>query len=171
MLFDPQVADKLVTKHHVTPDEVRQAVLFSSYRDARWHDHPVYGRRLIVRGHTDDQVPMLVILKPVDEEDGIWECRTASEEPLMGYPDENDLSDIAIKAMWDEGEPVELAGRSPRPMVEIAPSPWTQLGPYTAARGQVTRRVVYLSYFGAATGRYAVRPADAGKIQTASEPA
>jgi len=32
---------------------------------------------LIVRGYTDDQVPILAILKPVDEEDGIWECRTA----------------------------------------------------------------------------------------------
>ncbi len=89
----------------------------------------------------------------------------------MGCPAENDLPDAAIKAMWDEGEPVELADRSPRPAVEIAPSPWTQLGPYTAAQGQVTRRVVYLSYFGAATGRYSVRLSEADKIQTASESA
>ncbi len=27
----------------------------------------------------------------------------------MEHPDENDLPDSAIKAMWDEGEPVELA--------------------------------------------------------------
>lgn len=89
----------------------------------------------------------------------------------MGYPDENDLPDAAIKAMWDEGKPVELADRLPRPAVEVVPSPWTQLGPNTAARGQVTRRIVYLSYFGAATGGFQVRLANANKIQTASEPA
>jgi len=81
VLFDPKVADKLVRKHGVTPDEVKQAVLFSAYRDARWHSHPVYGRRLIVRGHTDDQVPILAILRPVNEEEGIWECRTARRDP------------------------------------------------------------------------------------------
>jgi hypothetical protein len=62
VLFDPEVADKLVTKHKVTPDEVKRAVLFFAYRDARWHDHPEYGRRLLVRGCTDDQVPILAIL-------------------------------------------------------------------------------------------------------------
>jgi hypothetical protein len=77
VLFHPQVTDKLVTKHKLTPDEVKQAVLFSAYRDARWHHHPVYGRRLIVHGYTDDQVPILAILTPVNEVDGIWECRTA----------------------------------------------------------------------------------------------
>jgi hypothetical protein len=79
-MFDPEVADKLATKHHVTTDEVEQAVLFSAYRDARWHDHPDYGWRLIVRGYTDDQVPILAILKPVDEVDGIWECKTARRD-------------------------------------------------------------------------------------------
>jgi hypothetical protein len=80
VIFDPRVADKLVTKHKVTPDEVKQAVLFSMYRDARWHDHAVYGRRLLVRGYTNDRVPILAILKPVNEEDGIWECRTARRD-------------------------------------------------------------------------------------------
>jgi hypothetical protein len=81
VVFDPQVADKLVTKHQVTPEEVRQAVLFTAYRTARWHNHPVYGRRLEVHGYTDDQVPILAILTPVDEVDGIWECRTARRNP------------------------------------------------------------------------------------------
>lgn len=80
MIFDPLVADKLVTKHKVTPDEVKQAVLFSAYRDARWHRHPTYGRRLLVRGYTDDRVPILAILKPMNEKDGIWECRTARRD-------------------------------------------------------------------------------------------
>lgn len=71
----------------------------------------------------------------------------------MGHPEENDLPDTAIKAMWEEGEPVELSDRPPRPVVEITPSPWTQMGSSTATRGYVTRSVLYLSYFGTATGR------------------
>jgi hypothetical protein len=35
VLFHPHVAEKLVKKHRVTEEEVRQAVLFSSYRDCR----------------------------------------------------------------------------------------------------------------------------------------
>lgn len=89
----------------------------------------------------------------------------------MGYPDENDLPDAAIKAMWDEGEPVELADRPPRPVVEMSQSPWGQPTAQTASQGWVTRRVAYLSYFGAATAHYPARLADAGKIQTASRPA
>jgi len=37
----------------------------------------------------------------------------------MRHPDENDLPDAAIKAMSDEGAPVELADRAPPPVVEV----------------------------------------------------
>ncbi len=39
----------------------------------------------------------------------------------MRHQDENDLPDAAIKAMWEEGEPVELADRPPRPVAELIP--------------------------------------------------
>jgi hypothetical protein len=73
----------------------------------------------------------------------------------MGYPDENDLPDTAIKAMWDEGEPVELAAGPQGIVVEVTPSPpWYQPTPRTSPTGWITRTVVYLSSFGAGTARY-----------------
>lgn len=85
----------------------------------------------------------------------------------MEYPDENDLPDSAIRAMWDEGEPVELAAGPERPVVEITPSPWSQPTPGTTVAGRIERRVVYLSSFGAATTRYPVKLTDAGTNLTA----
>ena len=80
MIIAPEVEHKLMTKHHVSRDEVEQAVRFSAFRDARWHNHPEFGRRLLVRGLTEEQVPILAILKPVNEQDGIWECKTARRD-------------------------------------------------------------------------------------------
>jgi hypothetical protein len=57
-----------------------QAVGFSAFRDARWHDHPEFGRRLLVRGLTDERVPIVAILKPINEQEGIWECKTARRD-------------------------------------------------------------------------------------------
>jgi hypothetical protein len=86
----------------------------------------------------------------------------------MEYPDENDLPDSAIKAMWDEGEPVELATGPEQPIVEVAPSRWSQPPPGTTVAGRIKRMVVYFSSFGAATTRYPVNLADAGNNLTAA---
>ena len=80
MIITPEVEYKLATKHHVSRDEVEQAVRFSAFRDARWHDHPEFGRRLLVRGLTDERVSILAILKPINEQEGIWECKTARRD-------------------------------------------------------------------------------------------
>lgn len=80
VLFRPEVAHKIETKHRVTPRDVEEAVRFYAHREARWHNHRLYSRRLIVRGKTFDQVPLIVYLAPVNEADGIWECRTARRE-------------------------------------------------------------------------------------------
>jgi hypothetical protein len=85
----------------------------------------------------------------------------------MEYLDENDLPDSAIKAMWDEGEPVDLAAGPERPVVEIAPSPWSRPTPGTTVAGRIGRRVIYLSSFGADTTRYPVNLTDAGNNLTA----
>jgi hypothetical protein len=77
VIFTPAVESKLATKHGISAEEVKQAVLFSAFRDARWHDHPTFGRRLFVRGTTDEGIPVLAVLKVVNESDGIWECKTA----------------------------------------------------------------------------------------------
>jgi hypothetical protein len=89
----------------------------------------------------------------------------------MDYPDENDLPDTAVKAMWDEGEPVELAAGPERPTVEVASSPWNRPAPNTTLRGWVLQSVVYLSFFGAATARYPVDLTEAGNNLTAASSA
>jgi hypothetical protein len=75
--FDPEVVTKLQTKHNISPDEVREAVCFGAHREARWHTHPQYGRRLIVIGDSYAGMPIVAYLKPIDQTDGIWDCRTA----------------------------------------------------------------------------------------------
>lgn len=73
----PEIEDKLAVKHGLRAAEVEEAVTLGAYTEARWHTHAVYGERLIARGRTLEGVELLVILKPVDLTDGIWECRTA----------------------------------------------------------------------------------------------
>jgi hypothetical protein len=75
----------------------------------------------------------------------------------MSGRDENDLSDAEIAAMWDEGEPVELA----TVRYTVNPSPWTPLLPRTAARlGTYRTAVVNFASFAAGAVRYPVRMED-----------
>ena len=69
--------DKLIAKHGVTIDEVREAVCWGAADEARWHDHPEHGRRLVVKGSTYGGRLLIVVLAPVDRVDGRWECKTA----------------------------------------------------------------------------------------------
>lgn len=77
IVCDPAVARKLLEKHGVDTWEVEEACTLGAHREARWHTHPVCGRRLIVRGGTYQGEPILAYLRPIDERDGTWECRTA----------------------------------------------------------------------------------------------
>ncbi|HEV2757103.1 MAG TPA: hypothetical protein VG318_15155 [Actinomycetota bacterium] len=74
--FSDAVTSKLRSKHNLTPDQVRSAVACGQHDTAVWHDHPVYGRRLILRG-SDLVGPILVYLRPIDTDDGVWQCLTA----------------------------------------------------------------------------------------------
>jgi hypothetical protein len=89
----------------------------------------------------------------------------------MEYPDENDLPDRAISAMWDEGEPVELAAGPERTVVEIAPSRWSWPAPGTTVAGRIMRWVFDLKSFGAATTHHPVSLADASDNPTAARSA
>lgn len=74
----PQTAAKIRQKHDVTPEEVREAVCWGAAEEARWHTHPVHGRRLLAVGtpyHGSYRV--LVVLAPLDRADGRWRCKTA----------------------------------------------------------------------------------------------
>ena len=77
VLMSEDVEAKLAVKHRVRRSEVEEAVTFGRYSSARWHQHDVYGERLLVKGRTSDGVELLVVLKPVNAFDGIWECKTA----------------------------------------------------------------------------------------------
>ncbi|HEY9371007.1 hypothetical protein [Streptomyces sp.] len=72
------MAEKIVAKHGVSPEEVRDACQSPNrYRQAVWDDHPEHGLRLYVLGETRTGRPIKVILQPVDELDGTWRLRTA----------------------------------------------------------------------------------------------
>lgn len=77
IVFEPAVAKKLLEKHGVNTWELDKACTLGAHREARWHTHPVYGRRPIVHGVTYGGDPILAYLKPIDERDGTWGCRTA----------------------------------------------------------------------------------------------
>jgi hypothetical protein len=74
--FSPEVTEKLRTKHDLTPEQVRSAVACGAHDWGGWDDDPAYGRRLILRG-SDERGTMLVLLRPIDRIDGLWECLTA----------------------------------------------------------------------------------------------
>jgi len=48
----PEVEHKIWINHHLRLDEVREAVCFGAGDEERWHDHPQYGRRLLVKHET-----------------------------------------------------------------------------------------------------------------------
>lgn len=75
--ISPAVAHKLRLKHGVSVREVREAALYGLQSEARWHVHPIYGRRLLVRGHTDGGVELVVVLRPPKTDGDTWTCATA----------------------------------------------------------------------------------------------
>ena len=67
---------KIRTRRFVTGDQIREACIPDAYDDAGWHNHPEYGRRLLVDCRTYDNVRLKVILKPINVPEGIWRLRT-----------------------------------------------------------------------------------------------
>jgi hypothetical protein len=68
---------KIMTKHNVTPQEVKEALVLRSDVRAGWEDHPVHGLRVVALGTTSEGRPILASLYPVDPRDGIWTLMTA----------------------------------------------------------------------------------------------
>jgi hypothetical protein len=78
LLIDDSIEAKLHRKSPpLTGGEVREVVLWSRDATTRWHAHPVYGRRLVVRGTTYQDRKIIAYLKPLDEAEGIFELGTA----------------------------------------------------------------------------------------------
>lgn len=71
-----EMEHKIRTRRFVTGDQIRQAYIPDAYDRAGWHYHPEHGRRLLVECRTSDNVPLKVILQPVNVPEGIWRLRT-----------------------------------------------------------------------------------------------
>ncbi|MGH2358074.1 MAG: hypothetical protein ACRDGJ_08685, partial [Candidatus Limnocylindria bacterium] len=75
IIAEEAVENKLAAKHDLTLGELEEALCFYAYAQAVWDHDPTYGRRLIARGRGGK--PLIAYLKPVREDEGLWECRTA----------------------------------------------------------------------------------------------
>lgn len=74
--FSAEVVAKLATKHNLSPEQVKEAVLCDAQDRDYWEDHPLYGRRLIVEGVDAQGTAIVAYLRPIDN-DGLWRCLTA----------------------------------------------------------------------------------------------
>lgn len=73
--ISPTVAQKIQSKHGVTPDEVRE--LYSRIVPGTWARDPVRGRRLYVVFRTSRGRKLKIVLRPVDVTAGTWRLCTA----------------------------------------------------------------------------------------------
>lgn len=69
------VEHKIRHRRGVTGDQVREACI-PNRGIARWEDHPVHGRRLLIIGSTQAGVNLKIVLRPVDAREGIWRLCT-----------------------------------------------------------------------------------------------
>lgn len=79
LVIDEPTNAKLNSKHHITFDQVKDAILWPAHPRAKWENHPYYGRRVVAYGEAAGE-PVLCILKPVPEHDenaDTWEVKTA----------------------------------------------------------------------------------------------
>jgi hypothetical protein len=71
------VERKIRVKHQLSLAQVKAAALFFNARSSKWHDHPKYGRRLLVTGEVDGVGLVLVTLHPVNVDEGVYKLGTA----------------------------------------------------------------------------------------------
>ncbi|HXH57006.1 hypothetical protein [Iamia sp.] len=73
-----RVLEKVAHKHDgITPWEVDEAVVRTPVEASRWVHDDERGWRLKVAGRTAAGRRLLVVLYPVDEDDGVWRLGTA----------------------------------------------------------------------------------------------
>ena len=77
--FDPATSEKLRRKHNLTDEEVVEAVAHGNHDRAVWDDEEAYGERLVLTGSTYNGRRIIAYLRPIDRDDGTWECMTAWE--------------------------------------------------------------------------------------------
>lgn len=84
VLFDDAVVRKILTKHRLSPDEVREAICWGAAEAVRWDDDPHRGSRLLAIGTTSNGVRIKTVLLPIDRSDGTWRCKTAMRVTRWG---------------------------------------------------------------------------------------
>jgi hypothetical protein len=80
LVIDDQIRRKIQAKHHITFDDVVEAIQYPAKAEAEWEDHPDYGRRLVAGGAVATGRRVLCILKPVplwDPHADTWDIKTA----------------------------------------------------------------------------------------------
>jgi hypothetical protein len=80
VILDAAVADKLRQKHHITYEQVVEALQYPARAEADWEDHPDYGRRVVALGSVASGRVVLGIVKPLpywDEQADTWDIQTA----------------------------------------------------------------------------------------------
>jgi hypothetical protein len=74
-----RTAEKLSSKHGLSTDEVRQAVVCVSGLQFSWNDHPQRGIRAIIRTRVNER-DVLVVLYPVSGPiEDVWNLGSAYE--------------------------------------------------------------------------------------------
>lgn len=69
---------KIRSRRGLTGAQVRAACEWPAVpTQAAWHEHPEYGRRLIVYAYDEQNRLLKVVLQPIDAADGSWRLRTA----------------------------------------------------------------------------------------------
>jgi hypothetical protein len=75
------VAQKLrMPNKNLTEQQVQEAI-FRGYETSSFNPNTQYGPRLYVMGTSTDNVRLQAALRPVDRQQGHWECRTAVRRP------------------------------------------------------------------------------------------
>ncbi len=75
--FDADIEAKIKTKHQLTVSMIKEAVLCGADERSGWDNHPDYGWRFFLQGTSSDGTRILVYARPIDRQDGIWDCVTA----------------------------------------------------------------------------------------------
>lgn len=79
--ISPRTAQKIIERHHIHPDEVRDAVVCVENLDGVWHDEPGRGRRFVAETRIRGR-PVLVVLYPMtdDRAEDTWNLGSAYYE-------------------------------------------------------------------------------------------
>lgn len=77
IVCQPATEEKIWKKHHVTLQEVEEAVLYTRAESAYEHVDPVRGPRIIAIGRTFGGARILAILKLVNRSDDVYELKSA----------------------------------------------------------------------------------------------